>query len=203
MRQGYKISLFFACIAVMALVALLLWKRHTLYQSEEVPYIEEIQEETREATQVQNTEIRTTCDTICLYEDFDKKDGSVVYTQERLPGKYIGMNRAELEKALWDDSQVLNLEDKERGFQSQHLELFSGERIKIIRIYDTTPEQTGYYLMAVDHEIWIYQGDKKTVYFKTELALDMLPEYVQEEIMQGKYMASELALYHFLESYSS
>jgi len=42
MRQGYKISLFFACIAVLVLIALILLKRHALYQSEEVPFIEEI-----------------------------------------------------------------------------------------------------------------------------------------------------------------
>lgn len=79
MRQGYKISLFFACIAVLVLIALILLKRHALYQSEEVPFIEEIQEEQDDITQVQNTDIRITCDTICMYEDFDKKDGTVSY----------------------------------------------------------------------------------------------------------------------------
>ena len=191
MRQGYKISLFFACIAVLVLIALILLKRHALYQSEEVPFIEEIQEEQDDITQVQNTDIRITCDTICMYEDFDKKDGTVSYEEVRMPGKYIGMNRVEMEK------------DKERGFESQHLELFSKERVKIVRIYDTTPEVSGYYIMAVDHEIWIYQGDRTTVYFKTDLQLEQLPQQVQKEIMQGKYIDSELALYHFLESYSS
>lgn len=62
MRQGYKISLFFACIAVLVLIALILLKRHALYQSEEVPFIEEIQEEQDDITQVQNTDIRITCD---------------------------------------------------------------------------------------------------------------------------------------------
>ena len=146
MRQGYKISLFFACIAVLVLIALILLKRHALYQSEEVPFIEEIQEEQDDITQVQNTDIRITCDTICMYEDFDKKDGTVYYEEVRMPGKYIGMNRVEMEKALWDDSRVLSLEDKERGFESQHLELFSKERVKIVRIYDTTPEVSGYYI---------------------------------------------------------
>ena len=113
------------------------------------------------------------------------------------------MNRAQLEKALWDDSKILSLEDKEKGFESQHLELFSKERVKIVRIYDTTPQASGYYIMAVDHEIWIYQSDRTTLYFKTGIKLSQLPETVQREVMQGKYMDSELAIYHFLESYSS
>ena len=41
------------------------------------------------------------------------------------------------------------------------------------------------------------------MYFKTDLQLEQLPQQVQKEIMQGKYIDSELALYHFLESYSS
>ena len=32
MRQGYKISLFFACIAVLVLIALILLKRHAEYR---------------------------------------------------------------------------------------------------------------------------------------------------------------------------
>ena len=203
MRQGYKISLFFVCMIVLILIALILMKRHGLYQfDEEKPYIEEIREEP-DVTQVQNSDIKTTCDTLCLYEDFDKKDGSVSYRESKIQGKYIGMNRAQLEKALWDDSKILSLEDKEKGFESQHLELFSKERVKIVRIYDTTPQASGYYIMAVDHEIWIYQSDRTTLYFKTGIKLSQLPETVQREVMQGKYMDSELAIYHFLESYSS
>ena len=131
-------------------------------------------------------------------DDLDKKDKTVSYEKVRMHGKYIGMNRVEMEKALWDDSRVLSLEDQERGFESQHLELFSKERVKIVCINDTTPEVSGYYIMAVDHEIWIYQGDRTTVYFKTDLQLEQLPHQVQKEIMQGNYIDSELALYHFL-----
>lgn len=203
MSRGYKISLFFVCTIVLILIAMILMKRHGLYQfDEEKPYIEEIREEP-DVTQVQNSDTRTTCDTLCLYEDFDKKDGSVSYQESKIQGKYIGMNRAQLEKALWDDSKILSLEDKEKGFESQHLELFSKERVKIVRIYDTTPQASGYYIMAVDHEIWIYQSDRTTLYFKTGIKLSQLPETVQREVMQGKYMDSELAIYHFLESYSS
>ena len=202
MRRGYKISLFFVCIVVLILIALILLKRNGVFQIKETPHIEEIKEES-EATQVQNADIKTTCDTLCLYEDFDKKDGAVSYQEAKIPGKYIGMNRTQLEKALWDDSKILSLEDKEKGFESQHLELFSKERVKIVRIYDTTPQAVGFYIMAVDHEIWVYQSDRTTLYFKTGIKLSQLPETVQKEVIQGKYMDSELAIYHFLESYSS
>lgn len=160
-------------------------------------------EDTDEASQVQNIEVTTTCDTICIYENIDKKDGAISVEEEKIPAKYIGLKREELEKALEEDSRALTLEDREKGFQSQHLELFSAEKIKILRIYDTTPEPTGYYIMETDGEICVYQQDKTTLYFRTGMAVESLPEEVRSEVQQGKYMENELQVYHFIESYSS
>lgn len=210
MKKGYKIGLFFVLILILLLIVLVACKRY-LWR-EHLP--EEMREQnteistdvpdsnSRASASSQNT-IRTTCDTICIYEDIDKKDGTVVLSEEKIPGKYIDMTRSELERALDDDSKQLSLVDKEKGFQSQHLELFSGEQVKIVRIYDTTVEKTGYYIMSVDHEIWIYKEDKETIFFKTDLMVEDLPEAVQQEVIDGKYMDSELEVYHFLESYSS
>ncbi len=113
------------------------------------------------------------------------------------------MTRTQLEEALEEDSKIQSLSDKQKCFVSQHLESFSPEKITITRLYDSGEKQTGYYLMAVDHKIWIYQADKTTVYFKTDLKLEDVPEKVQAEIINGKYMNSEIDIYHFLESYSS
>ena len=185
----------------LVLIALILLKRHTLYQSEEVPFIEEIQEEQDDITQVQNTDIRITCDTICMYEGFPiRKDGTVSYEEVRMPSKYIGMNRVEMEEgALWDDSRVLSLEDKERGFESQHLELFSKERVKIVRIYDTTPGSKQFTISwQLIMKYGFIRGDRTTVYLKTDLQLEQLPATGSEgEIMQSKYIGQNLHYYHF------
>lgn len=213
MRKGYKIGLFLALFLIMLLAALVVWKRYTW--KEQLP--DEITERNTEISMEsgqgsvgdnavlsgQETNVRTTCDTVCIYEDIDKKDGTVVLTEEKIPGKYIDMTRSELELALYEDSRQLSLEDKERGFQSQHLELFSGDKIKIVRIFDTTEEIKGYYIMAVENEVWIFKEDKETLYFKTDLILDDLPEKVRMEVLEGKYMDSEVKVYHFLESYST
>lgn len=210
MKKGYKIGLFFTLLFIALLAILVVWKRYTW--REQLPdglLKQNIERSTeapdsmnRAAASSQNT-LRTTCDTICIYEDIDQKDGTVVIARERIPGKYIDMTRSELERALYDDGKQLSLRDKERGFRSQHLELFSVEQVKIVRIYDTTIEKTGYYIMAAGDEVWVYKQDKQTVYFKTDLMLEELPKSVQQEVVQGKYMDSELKVYHFLESYSS
>lgn len=223
MKKGYKIGLFFVCIMIVVLVVVLVWKRHTMsgFPNENIQNngdteqgemsarnVEtdktDIQDEVyMQDLQVQSANIITTCDTICIYENIDKKDGAVSTEEKKLPAKYIGLTREQLEEALLQDSQVPTLEDKEKGFKSQHLELFSADRIKILRIYDTSKETVGFYIMEVDGEIGVYRQDKKTLYFRTSLDPKALPADVLNEVREGKFMETELQVYHFLESYSS
>ncbi len=210
MKKGYKIGLFFALLLIGLLIILIMCKRYIWKEQ----FIEKTPKQNTElsgeapdslgrASASSQSAVRTTCDTLCIYEDIDKKDGHIVISEEKIPAKYIDMTRSELEKALYEDAKYHSLTEKEKGFQSQHLELFSNEAVKIVRIYDTTVKTDGYYIMAVDHEVWIYKEDKENVYFKTDLILEELPETVQIEVMKGKYMDSEIKVYHFLESYSS
>lgn len=223
MKRGYKIGLFFVCIMIAVLVVVLVWKRHTMsgFPNENIQNNDDIEQGEMGARnmvadktnaqdelymqdlQVQSANIVTTCDTICIYENIDKKDGAVSTEEKKLPAKYIGLTREQLEEALLQDSQVPTLEDKQKGFKSQHLELFSPDRIKILRIYDTSKEAAGFYIMEVDGEIGVYRQDKKTLYFRTGLNPKSLPADVLNEVREGKFMETELQVYHFLESYSS
>ena len=116
MKKGYKIGLFFILLLVAALIILVLWKRHTIAG---VPNEENLigqNDEAGGASQVQQMDITTTCDTICIYENIDQKDGSVSMEEKKLPVKYIGLTRKELEQALKEDSLVPTLEDKQKLF---------------------------------------------------------------------------------------
>lgn len=216
MEKRYKIGLFFILVLISVLVVVLLWKRHTMdgfpderaraEQNQEDPVSPLNHENGRTAEeiyQVQKMNILTTGDTVCIYENIDKKDGSVIMEETRLPAKYIGLNREELERVLEEDSLAPTLEEKQKGFKSQHLELFSAEKIKVLRIYDTTKELTGFYIMAVNGEVCVYEHDRTTLYFRTGLRLENLPADVRCEIQEGKFMDTELQVYHFIESYSS
>lgn len=218
MEKRYKIGLFFILILIMALVITLLWKRHTMdgfpNEGEDITQNDAFdnpdsnaekgdRKSAEDSFEVQKMNVTTTCDTVCIYEDIDKKDGSVSMLEEKLPAKYIGLNREELERILAEDSLVPTLEEKEKGFKSQHLELFSADKIKVLRIYDTTREVSGFYIMEVDGEIRVYEYDKTTLYFKTGLKPESLPPDVRHQIQEGKFMDTELQVYHFLESYSS
>ena len=209
MEKRYKIGLFFVLVLISVLVVVLMWKRHTMDGFPKEEHLVTVETEdsapktAEELYQVQKMNILTTCDTVCIYENIDKKDGSVSMEEEALPVKYIGLNREELETMLAQDSLAPTLEEKQKGFKSQHLELFSADKIKVLRIYDTAQGATGFYIMEVNGEICVYEHDKETLYFKTGLHAESLPAEVRHELREGKFMDSELQVYHFIESYSS
>ena len=49
----------------------------------------------------------------------------------------------------------------------------------------------------------VYEKDRETLYEPTGIAVDTLPEALQAEIRQGKYLKTHEELYSFLENYSS
>ncbi len=218
MEKRYKIGLFFVLILISVLVAVLMWKRHTMdgFPNEgaraeqdqdgtgELSGVDDQAPKTAEEIyNVQKMNALTTADTVCIYENIDKKDGSMSVEVGKLPAKYVGLNRTELEELLAEDSLAPTLAEKQKGFKSQHLELFSAEKIKVLRIYDTTKDTTGFYIMEVDGEVCVYEHDRTTLYFKTGLRTEQLPADVRYELRKGKFMDSELQVYHFIESYSS
>jgi hypothetical protein len=204
MKKGYKIGLFFVLL-LSAFVAGALWFRLSMnfLQNRNISENDDINGDVDDFIEINYEQIKTTCDTICIYEDIDQFDGTMEIVETKLPAKYIGLKRDEFEQMLADDNIIYTLDNKLKGLKSQHLELFSTEMVKILRIYDTSTELTGFYIMAVNGDINVYKSDKKTIYFKTGLTLDNLPLNVQSEVLAGKFLESEIQVYHFIESYSS
>ena len=203
MKKWYKIGLFFICIIIVCLMIVILWKRHS-YPNHFIGQAQEGQTQAleEEISQTNQADITTTCDTICMYEEINQEDGSIHIEEVQLPEKYIGMTRQQLEQALKNDGAI-SLEDKKKGLISQHLESFSQEKVKIIRIFDVTEEEVGYYIMEQNHHVCVFKADKQSLYFQSGILIEDLPLSVQEEVIQGKYMSSEMEVFHFLESYSS
>ena len=61
----------------------------------------------------------------------------------------------------------------------------------------------GYYLAHLHGYVVVYYADKHTIYEVTDMELTTLPEEVQGEILEGKYIQDVKELYGFLENYSS
>lgn len=62
---------------------------------------------------------------------------------------------------------------------------------------------TGYYLCELEGYVIVYLYDRTTVLYETDILMSLLPDYLQEEIYEGKYIENDEVLYSFLENYSS
>lgn len=77
------------------------------------------------------------------------------------------------------------------------------QRIESITTKGNAEKNEGYYLSELHGYLVVYLSDKKTIYEVTNILLTELPDEVQREIKNGKYIATESELYGFLENYSS
>ncbi len=65
-------------------------------------------------------------------------------------------------------------------------------------------EQTeGYYVGELHGYVVVYYQDRQTIYEMTEIPYRTLPDEVQQELREGKYIKTTQELYAFLENYSS
>ena len=60
-----------------------------------------------------------------------------------------------------------------------------------------------FYLYDLNGYIVVYGNDHQTIYEYTNIVIDELPENLQKELKNGKYVGSKEELYGFLENYSS
>lgn len=79
------------------------------------------------------------------------------------------------------------------------------EQVNSMQIVDAAENEpaAGYYICLKGGQIVVYEADRKTIFEYTDIVYDGLPEDLQEEIAEGKYIADQKALYSFLENYSS
>lgn len=143
-----------------------------------------------------------TADTRYLVEQVDLTRGTVTEQEESVPVMYIGLDREALLEVLSSYDENPPLTELEKGFETIELTAFSRDRVVVCKYYKEK-EPAGFYLMVADHFIVVYEEDGRTLYMNTDILLERLPDGLQREIMSGKYVENEEALYQFLESYSS
>ncbi|MBO5292783.1 MAG: hypothetical protein J6B10_06350 [Lachnospiraceae bacterium] len=155
------------------------------------------------AEEAVNAEIRTTADTSFEIHSYDIRHATTEREVTEIPGKYIGMTRKQLEKALEEYCMSPPLSELNKGFTDLKLLAFSAGRVTIEKSYYLPDESESFVLVAENNYITVYRADTDEVYLYTDIRLDELPATVREEIILRKYIDSEAELYNFLESYSS
>lgn len=167
-------------------------------KKEEVSFTEENTEVDLSVSTKQNV---TTCDTV--YEVESYVGNSYIHSVEAIPFSFTGLSREELQKEIERYELSPSFTDKQNGFESIELLSFHPEKITVRKTYREEQEKIIYYIKAVNHELIVYRSDQEEAYMPTDLKLEMLPEDVQQDIINTKCFNDIREVYDFLESYSS
>ena len=120
----------------------------------------------------------------------------------QIPDQYIGMDRETFLAAIENFTLVPPTSEREKGFVSALVESFSPSRVKVTMYYEPEEEKS-FYLAVFDHQVIVYEEDQNTIFMRTGILMEDLPEEVQLKIIAGLTLETEEELYNFLESYSS
>ena len=142
-------------------------------------------------------------DTVYQIQSYDASTQSLATDYETLPQELVGLNREEADDYCKAYMDKLPVEEYLNGLQSMGVVAFSGERLVVKKIYDSTKVKFRYYLIAVDREVVVYYGDKKTVYEYTGIETDRLSTEEKKMLKKGIEVKDEEELYGILENYSS
>lgn len=149
-----------------------------------------------------NQEQRITSETKFVVELYHADTEETVTEERTMPSEYAGKTRTELLEYLKESLETQKKEQGEEYLTDLELVSFSKEQLVIRKIYQE-PQESAYYLMAVDGEVVIYDGDKTKLLEKTGILTNNLPEEEKQKLEQGYRVESEKDLYSILENFSS
>lgn len=152
---------------------------------------------------VSNTEEKLNVDTIYQVENYDVQKDQTETDYLSLPEKLVGYTREEADEYFKNYMNNLDVEEFLDGLQSIGVTTFSDERLIVHKVYDRSKVKYRYYLIAVDGEVVVYYGDKKTIYEYTGILVNTLSEKEQADLKQGVEVKDEKELFGVLENYSS
>lgn len=142
-------------------------------------------------------------DTVYQVQCYDATTENTSTDYETLPQELVGLTREETDDYCKKYMDKLPVEEYLKGLQSIGVVSFSKERLVVKKIYDSSKVEFRYYLIAIDGEVVVYYGDKKTVYEYTGIETKRLSAEDRKALKKGIEVKDEQELYGILENYSS
>lgn len=170
-------------------------------KAEEV--VERIVENKAESVTASTEEDTLSVNTVYQVQRYDVQKDTIATDYETLPQDLVGFTREQADDYFKDYMNRLPVEEYLDGLQSIGIVSFSAERLVVKRIYDSSKVTYRFYLIAVDGEVVVYYGDKKTVYEYTGIETKNLSKEERTMLKKGLEVKDEEELYGILENYSS
>lgn len=165
--------------------------------------VERIAKNNAESVAASTEEDILSVNTVYQVQNYDVQKDTIATDYETLPQDLVGLNRKQADDYFKDYMNRLPVEEYLDGLQSIGIVSFSADRLVVKRIYDTSKVTYRFYLIAVDGEVVVYYGDKKTVYEYTGIETKNLSREERTMLKKGIEVKDEEELYGILENYSS
>ena len=165
--------------------------------------VERIAKNNAESVAASTEEDILSVNTVYQVQNYDVQKDTTATDYETLPQDLVGFNRKQADDYFKDYMNRLPVEEYLDGLQSIGIVSFSADRLVVKRIYDTSKVTYRFYLIAVDGEVVVYYGDKKTVYEYTGIETKNLSREERTMLKKGIEVKDEEELYGILENYSS
>ncbi len=146
---------------------------------------------------------KLTVQTIYQVEKYDSAKDISSAEYRNLPEKLVGMDRDETDAYCKKYMSSLPVQEYLDGLQSFGVVAFAKDRLIVKKIYDSSKVTYRYYLIAIDGEVVVYYGDKKTIFDYTGIKTSRLDKKERNALKKGVEVKDEDELYGILENYSS
>lgn len=150
-----------------------------------------------------NNSDKLTVQTVYQLEKYDAVKDISSAEYRNLPERLVGMNREQVDAYCHDYMNNMSADEFLAGLQSMGVVNFSSDRLVIKKIYDSSKIKYKYYLIAIDGEVVVYYGDKKTIFDYTGIKTSKLNQKERNALKKGIEVKDEDELYGILENYSS
>lgn len=144
---------------------------------------------------------RITFDTELVTVSQDLSSGESVQSREKVPAKYVGLDREEFVHCMEDEAAAPALSERKKGLVSIEVQSFSPQRIVVLKAYRKQDVPASFYLALRDNLVVVFESDKSTVYMQTFIDGRTLPQPVRDELVHGMRLEGNERLEAFLEAY--
>lgn len=143
-----------------------------------------------------------TKDTIFEVQYYYPDEDRLLSEQLKSIPELLGFDKDRVEEYLRGYTDHMTKDEKEKGLVSYEMISYKDNTITLRKTFRKQID-TGFYAKSFNGYVVILNGDEKTVFEYTEIAINTLPDNLREDVLEGYYIASEEELYSFLENYTS
>lgn len=143
-----------------------------------------------------------TTDAVCILQEHNMTNDWMTEKSYSLPFEFIGMTRDEV--SAYVNQYMEQLSEEEKKVLNYELVSFSSDKIVIRKTFLSREDVNyTYWVKSVAGRLMVYLADKVTIYIRTDIEVEQLPEEEQEALKEGKYITNMQELFNYLESCTS